>query len=248
MNNSCPSCGAIYNVAQKDIGRRLKCKKCGSSLVVTDAGLEAEMGPVASAPAAGPVRGPAADDDMYEDDAPPPRGRTSARRGGGGGGGGLALDPIQIFKDFGGVWSVLFGLGAFLVIVFLFQPLVGEAKVRSRTADIKAAQRDFEVRKKALEKDSKTAEITKLEESFEKRREELTDKVEAARISNAQGVYWERYFMMFGFILLMAGSLGYLMPGQPVVRRVVGGTVLTVEMILVFMYFLIRAGVSDVGS
>ena len=44
MNNNCPSCGALYNVASKDIGRRLKCKKCNSALTVTDAGLEMDDG------------------------------------------------------------------------------------------------------------------------------------------------------------------------------------------------------------
>ena len=88
MNNSCPSCGAIYNVAQKDIGRRLKCKKCGSSLMVTEAGLEMDGG--GAVPAA-----VGADDDMYEEEAVP---RSKKKRSSGGG-----ADPVQLFKDYGGV-------------------------------------------------------------------------------------------------------------------------------------------------
>src|ERR1700688_316407 len=49
MNNACPSCGAVYAVTGRDIGRKLKCKKCSSALIVTDAGLVLD-GPVASAP------------------------------------------------------------------------------------------------------------------------------------------------------------------------------------------------------
>ena len=39
MNNACPECGAVYAVAEKDIGRRIACKKCHSALVVADEGL-----------------------------------------------------------------------------------------------------------------------------------------------------------------------------------------------------------------
>jgi predicted Zn finger-like uncharacterized protein len=40
MNNSCPECGAVYAVAEKDIGRRIACKKCNTALEVTDNGLK----------------------------------------------------------------------------------------------------------------------------------------------------------------------------------------------------------------
>src|SRR5688572_25569716 len=40
VNNTCPTCGAVYNVAAKDIGRRIRCKKCATGLTVSDAGLE----------------------------------------------------------------------------------------------------------------------------------------------------------------------------------------------------------------
>ena len=38
MNNACPSCGAVYAVTAKDIGRKIKCKKCSSALRVDDTG------------------------------------------------------------------------------------------------------------------------------------------------------------------------------------------------------------------
>jgi predicted Zn finger-like uncharacterized protein len=40
MNNTCPACGAAYNVSARDIGRRISCKKCGTPLAVTDPILE----------------------------------------------------------------------------------------------------------------------------------------------------------------------------------------------------------------
>jgi predicted Zn finger-like uncharacterized protein len=42
MNNACPECGAVYAVAEKDIGRRIACKKCSTTLVVTADGLQRE--------------------------------------------------------------------------------------------------------------------------------------------------------------------------------------------------------------
>lgn len=243
MNNTCPSCGAVYNVAAKDVGRRIKCKKCGSALTVTDSGLEVDGGP-----AAAPASAPAGDD--YDDlgDAPPPRSRSASRRSSGGGMGGLQVDPMQLLKDFGGLWSLLFGFGAFLVIVFMFMPIIGQAHVKSREADVSAATRDHNAYKKRLEKDNQTAKLEEAEKNYEKRREELQDKVDSQRTSNMQSGYWERYFMMFGFVFLMFGSLGWLMPGQSTVRRILGAVVLGAEMVLVFIYFIVRSAAAEVGG
>ena len=116
MNNTCPSCGAVYNVAAKDIGRKIKCKKCNTPLVVSDAGLVVDA-PSAAAPFAAAA---VADDFSMDDDAvPSPKGARKAARPARSSGGGL--DAI------GGVPTILFGLGTFLVIFFAFMPLIGEA-------------------------------------------------------------------------------------------------------------------------
>lgn len=243
MNNTCPSCGAVYNVAGKDVGRRIKCKKCGTALTVTDAGLEIDAGP--SATAAAPTAGGATPlDDDYDDAPPPPR--AKAKRAAAGGGGGMNLDLMQMVKDFGGVWSFLFGFGAFLVIWFMFMPIIGQAHVRSREAELSAAARDHKAYIKRLEKDNQTSKIEDAQKSYDKRAEELQDKVEAQRTSNASSGYMERYGMLFGFVFLMVGSLGWLMPGQTLVRRVVGAVVLASEMVLVFIYFIIRSAAADI--
>src|SRR5262249_19078650 len=227
------------NVAQKDIGRRLKCKKCGTALTVTEAGLEADVGSAAAVPSAAPV------DEVYEDEAPAPAPKT--RRGGArpslGG-----FDPLQIFSEFGGIWSVLFGFGAFLVIVFMFMPLIGQAKVAMRNADIRAAQQDWIKREKQLEKDNRSSDIPKEKEKFDKRMEELDDKVKAAEISNRQSGYMDRYFMMFGFIFLMVGSLGYVMPGPSTTRRVVGAIVLCALVVFMIIYVIIVSGITPFGA
>src|SRR5262245_22623349 len=42
MNSVCPnpSCGAVYALASHHVGRRMTCKKCGSSLQVGEHGLQ----------------------------------------------------------------------------------------------------------------------------------------------------------------------------------------------------------------
>jgi predicted Zn finger-like uncharacterized protein len=237
VNNSCPSCGAIYNVAQKDIGRRIKCKKCGTGLVVTEAGLEVDGG--APVPAGGAPLGDDAYDDR-DDAAPAPRPRRSAQRSAGGP--GLQLDPIQMFKDIGGVPTVLFAFGAFLVIVFLFMPIVGIANVSRKQAKLMEEQNSLAAAERRYnEKENKTTDdeknIETLRKNSKKKQTELADDVSAARVASGMDSYRERYGMMFGFVFLMFGAIGYLMPGQPSTRRIVGAIVVTAQMVIVFLMF-----------
>jgi hypothetical protein len=158
-----------------------------------------------------------------------------------------ARAALKPFADFGGVWGVLFGVGAFLAIVFTFMPLISQAKVASRKADVTAAERDHNARLRKLVDENQKSKIQETEKTFARKKEELEDRVEAARVSAAQSAYWDRYFLMFGFVFLMLGSLGFLMPGQPLIRRIVGAVVLSAEVILVFVYFLVRGSVPDAG-
>ena len=230
MNNTCPSCGAVYNVAQKDIGRRIKCKKCSSALVVTAAGLELEgAGAVAA--------GGAADDDMYEEDATP---RPKKKKSFGGG-----TDFVQAFKEYGGVSTLLFAIGAFLVIVFLFSPLISEAAVDRARGAQRRAQLELDAKiEKARKVDKKTDEdINKMREEFnEKKAPGLKDDIENARISTLRDLYFDRYGMMLGFVFLMVGSLGFMGPGQAQIRRIVGAIVLCAQVIIIFMVFAQMSG------
>jgi hypothetical protein len=231
VNNTCPSCGAIYNVAQKDIGRRIKCKKCSSALVVTEAGLEVDEG--------GPVPAGAADDIFEEEDAT--RSRKKKRRSEDGGGG---VDAVQVFRDYGGVPTLLFAFGAFLVIVFLFSPLIGHAAVdRARGAEARA-QLELDQRIQKAERDKSTPEeISKMREEYAKKKApELQDNIASARISVLRDVYFDRYGMMFGFLFLMLGSLGFMGPGQATIRRIVGAIVLCAQVIIIFLVFAQMSG------
>ncbi len=234
MNNICPSCGAVYNVARKDIGRKISCKKCGAALVVTEAGLESD------APAAVATR-PAPVDDMADVDegelVAPRRGKSSRR------GGGLNIDPVQIFHDFGGIATILFGFGAFLVIVFLFMPIIGTAAEQRALGAVERMELEWKTKERKMRKEKKADdEISKAREEFFKGKEELEEDVQDESISNKRARWFESYGMMFGFLFLMAGSLGFMMPGHTVYRRILGTVVLGVQILIIFMVFAVGGG------
>src|SRR5580692_8446560 len=113
MNNACPNCGAVYAVTARDIGRKLKCKKCSSALIVTDAGLVLD-GPVAAAPqsTARPVAMDIDDEDAGEGEevvivSKGKKGKSRQGRGGSGLG--------ELLAKVGGISTMLFAFGVFLV-------------------------------------------------------------------------------------------------------------------------------------
>lgn len=234
MNNVCPNpdCGAIYNVAAKDVGRRIKCKKCASALIVTDAGLEydeRDPPPVAAPP------GPVVIVDDEEEVTPRRSGRSVKATGK-----RFGMDPRQFFKDIGGIPTLFFGFGAFLVIVFLFQPIIGLAAIERANGAVRRVDLDWRGQERKLRKDKKSdEEISKAREEFYKKRdkEELEDNIAYEAISTSRGLWMEMYGMMFGFLFLMAGSIGYMMPDQTLVRRILGTVVLGTQILIIFMIF-----------
>lgn len=240
MNSTCPTCGAVYNVTAKDVGRRIRCKKCQTGLTVTDAGLAldepAPPPPQASGTRPPPPPRPADDFDDIDDR---PRRRSESR-------GGVKFDPMKVFKDFGGVPSLLFGFGSFLVIVFLFQPIIGNAAV-SR-AEGTRERMDLEwagiLRKMQKDKNKTPEDIEAAREKYFKDndRDKAEDNIGYERVSSKRSRWFEMYGMMFGFLFLMAGSLGYMMPEQTTVRRILGTVVLGAQMLIIFLVFGIGGG------
>ena len=243
MNNTCPSCGAVYNVAAKDIGRRIRCKKCATGLTVTAAGLEIDDPTAAPAPSRAPAPPHDFDD---EDDAPPPRrSRDRDDRPRPARGGGFKLDPLQIFKDVGGVPTLLFGFGAFLVIVFLFQPIIGSAAVSRAQGASERIDLEWKTQERKLRKDKKTEEdIGTAREKFYKDndKDRAEENVGYEVISTKRSRWFEMYGMMFGFLFLMAGCLGYMMPEQTTVRRILGTVVLGAQILIIFLVFAAAGG------
>jgi predicted Zn finger-like uncharacterized protein len=247
MNSACPTCGAVYAVTPKDVGRKLKCKKCQTALAVTDAGLVVDT-PSASAPV---VVAAAADDFDTGGDLISAKGKK-VKKFAGPPGPSLGERLAKI----GGVPTVLFGIGAFLVIVYLFMPIIGQAAIqRAEAAREKLEQeRDSKI-KKLLPKGKKETDLTgdelkkfqedrdKIMKDYETLLQEADDDAKSERTSNKRSVWFERYGMMFGFLFVMIGSLLYMMPEQPTIKRVVGAVVITAQMVLVFLSFLIRGAV-----
>jgi hypothetical protein len=230
MNNTCPSCGAAYAITPDHVGRRMSCSRCNAALVVTADGLEEASPPARgrSAPAPEPAPVVVAPEPEAEDE--PARPRRSRKQN----------EMVEKAKGYlltlvdPPAW--VFAFGTFLVILFLFFPLIDRAKIANRRAAITAGDR----KQQRLDREMQTrerptdAEARKREddarkrdrEAWVKKKSELEESVEDAEKSQQQWPYWYYYGMLFGFLFLMIGSVGLLITGQSAVRRVVGAVVL----------------------
>jgi hypothetical protein len=234
MNANCPNCDAVYTISPQHVGRQVTCRKCSSALVIAADGLH-----LADVPEAAVV-----DDEEAEGEAAAPQARKRSR--GPAGLGGLA-DFLGEGID---IPTLLFGAGAFLVILFLFFPLIDQAKVNRRQGALQEGEqrelrRDREFNEKKAKGDKVDEEARKKQrEAWEKEKINLQDDIEDAKISTLRAPYWYRWGMMFGFLLLAVAALGYLSPGQPTIRRVTGCIVIVAEVLLIFVVFVGRSGFS----
>ena len=230
MNNICPGCGALYNVAAKDIGRRLKCKKCSSPLMISEAGIEVD---------ANGATGPhSLEDAPATGHAPAPRPARLGTLGG--------TSIGDLYRRFSNLLStVIFGFGAFLVIFQLFMPLVAAAKIEGRRASKAEAEKEYQDEMDRINKEKDFKDKAKTLEDNRKAHEEnmkyYSDRIDWAEFASKKSLYLDRYVMMFGFLLVMVASLMFMMPEQPPVKRVVGAIVITAQMVFVFLAFLARS-------
>ena len=235
MNNACPTCGAIYNVAIKDVGRRIRCKKCGIGLEVHESGLEIETPnpPEADAP------------EVEGDEFEAPRPRKERRPA------GPAFNPRELLAKIGGIPTLLFGFGAFLVIVFLFMPIIGTAAVDRAQGASERVDLQWKTKEREMTREKKSSEeIGKAREEFYKKKdkESLEEDVGYERISHKRSRWMEMYGMMFGFLFLMAGSIGYMGPEQSLMRRILGTVVLGAQVIIIFIIFSAMGGCGGKGG
>jgi predicted Zn finger-like uncharacterized protein len=256
MNNACPSCGAVYAVSSKDIGRKLKCKKCSSALIVAESGLEYD-GPAGAPPTPPPLGAPedtfaaavAEEGDDSEEVVPrKKKGKKekSAPREGGGGPDlkALADKAASFTAKFGGIPTILFGFGVFLVIFFTFQAKIGEAAYVRAAMKPQKLTAEMESRKKAAgtlkdnasPEDVKKAgeEQAKITKDYAKRIDEAQEDATFAKIDNRRSMYYDRWGTMIGFFFLSFGCIGYLRTEQHVVVKIVAGAILTLMMLVVF--------------
>jgi predicted Zn finger-like uncharacterized protein len=248
MNNACPNCGAVYAVTARDIGRKLKCKKCSSALIVTDAGLVLD-GPVAAAPqsTARPVAMDIDDEDAGEGEevvivSKGKKGKSRQGRGGSGLG--------ELLAKVGGISTMLFAFGVFLVIWFTFMPKIGEAAALRAEALTQKLDAEAEAKAKdklpkgktemTLSEDERKKymdDVKKILEDYGPQLREAESDARVARISMVRSLWYDRYGLMFGFIFVAFGCIGYLRTDQPLIMRIVAAVILGVMMIIVFGTF-----------
>jgi hypothetical protein len=235
MNANCPRCGAVYTVSPQHVGRQVTCRKCSSALIIAQDGLH-----LADVPEAALV-----EEDEAEEEMPAPQGRKRPSAQAAWGGLASFLGPGVDIP------TILFGAGAFFVILFLFLPLIDQAKVNRRQAAIdennhREQRRLREFNDKKANKEKVDEELrNKQHEAFEKDKKTLTDDLDDAKVSQLRAPYWYRWGMMVGFWLLAAASLGYLGPNQPTIRRVTGCIVIVAEVVLIFVVFVGKSGISN---
>lgn len=214
MRNTCPSCHVEYVVTPADVGRRIRCKQCQTTLVVAPDGLELEPQPVAG------------------QEKPPLTQRV----------GDLGDLRRRVDRIADGP-TLLFGLGAVLVIFFLFMPLIGKAKIDRRIAELNQRTADHAAEMKALRaKPGNEQKVQEHEDQWQKRQDELQDAVKQAEYANAESTYLDRYGLMLGFLLVAAGALGFLQHGPTATKRIVGAVVIAAQMLLAFVRFVIGVG------
>ena len=223
MRNACPTCETVYAVTPKDVGRRIVCKKCGATLVIDDDGFRVETPPRPAEPM--PLR------EERPRAARPPREPLMA--------------PLWArVKPYLDPPTAAFAAGVFLVIVSLFMPLIGKAKVERRQAAITEERlyTDDLIKQLRAGKTANEERIKKVEEDWQKRRETLELDVKYAEVGNQMSTYWDRYWLLAGFLLLGFGAIGFMRDTQPLIRRIVGAVVVTAQMLLVFATMIAGCG------
>lgn len=228
MNDKCPTCGVIYNVNATDVGRRLKCKKCGAALTVTEEGLVTDESPDPAPPAPD-----------FDDEPRPRKGRKPA------------IDPLALLATVGGVPGVLFGTGIVFVLFFAFlRVLSGPSDERAAEYGKKVAlNEEVELREllntvapdkrdpgeldgdKRREYDEKRK---KIEDRYFWKKKAADEDKRYTEIGNKRTRVFEGYGTMVGFMLLAFGCLGFLRTQDALLLRIVAGVILTAMVLGLF--------------
>jgi predicted Zn finger-like uncharacterized protein len=246
MNNACPECGAVYAVAEKDIGRRIACKKCNSALIVTEEGLTRDDPPA-----------PRKDDSgersraRVEDDRPSRRGdddddRPRRRRGRDDDeeeerpkrprGPGLG-EYVKKLKNFGDLATWLYGAGLLVTVFAYCAPQFDRATIESRQGEVISAKIDDDADQRDTDNsnDGKPSEDEK--KAREKRQKRYVkdtpgrlERISSAEAGALKASWYNVFYRFLGFSLLAFGSILFLVGEQTQYKRILGGV--TVLLIL----------------
>jgi len=260
MINICPQqgCDAVYDLSDADVGRSFPCKKCGAMLLVEPDGLRmlsrgAERVPAAGAPAPPPL--PA--------DAPSPA-RTTPENPSMRPLNNIHGSPINtLFTILFAVGASLAVVFVFLPLLDQTRVSARKAAISAGDQRIKRmdkgdtpAEPPFGLRPPDLppekdadkkDKDAQTpaekpgeltpAEKKKRRDEWAKEKKDLEERAEDAATFGQQAMHYYTWGVLFGFLLLAVGGVGFLGPGQPVARKVVGAVVLCALVVVIFLYY-----------
>jgi len=239
MNNTCPSCGVAYAISPNDVGRKVRCKRCGVTLLITPEGLTLEGAAAATAapPTSGPVpsvpvpavSGP---DEGYVEVPMPPMAKAFSPR--------PAPSSFSL-ATIGGIPTILFVLGVVLVIWFSYMVPIGEASASRAQARVKLLQLEQKLeieRLKSKEGNSKGGmeKINKIMESYEPKLQQAENDAAYSLISSLRSRWLDLYGQLVGFLLLALGCIGYLRTAQPLVVQIVAAVILGGVLLVAFVF------------
>jgi hypothetical protein len=237
MVEICPQqgCTAVHHLSANDLGQPFTCRKCGATLVFTPQGLK-----LAAAVGQPPTVVPVISDVSRDDPRPAPDASTPSQPRSS----MTPEPPAPRAADI--VFMIMFAAGAFLVIVFLFCPILDQLRIRSKQADIDAGDRKVGIDrfKKDLpfgdDKD-KPKDKQDERESWEKKKKTLKENMDDAETQAIQSHYYYTWGMLVGFLLLAMSSVGFLSRSQTTAHKVLGTIVLAAVVLLVFFMYLISS-------
>lgn len=215
MNGACPTCGAVYGVEPKDVGRQIRCKKCSTALKVDPTGLVPDDAPLEPVPAR----------------ANRPRGPNPIELVGGW---PTALFGFGVFLVVVFTAMPLIGVAGSDRATALVEKLEFEKEVKLK-ALVPKGKRESDL--SDAEKTKYNDDKKKLEEDYDKRIEDAKNDARATKITNRRDVWYERYGLMFGFLFVAFGCIAYLRTEPALVLRIVAAVVLSVMMIVMFLTF-----------
>jgi hypothetical protein len=239
MLHLCPQvgCSGTFQLTEDDVGSTRTCSKCRATVRLTPSGLVVER--------AGAVPG------VVQASSPPAS--PSA----------VSDAPLETFamtssssdSPMNRLTIILFGFGSVIVILFLFLPLIDHLQIARRQAEISGGERRINREERARSqggaegKDGKGADPEKQRkdrEAWETRKQELEKTIDELRTATATKQLVYTWGMLVGFVLLAIASIGFLRAPQIRSRHIVGGIVITAEILLIFVVYLARSVVPPI--
>ena len=193
--------------------------------------------------AVAPVAAAVADDFDTGDEVVSPKGKKGKKYSGPKGP-GLG----EMIAKVGGIPTILFGIGTFLVIWFTFMDshkpgghCAGEyrgtetpARTGRRTQETSAEGQKKRPGTRRRREEGYDDKAKKINEDYEKRIDDAKEEAATTRVDVIRSIRFDKYGQLFGFVFLAFGCLGYLRTEQPLVMRIVAASVLALMLLMIF--------------